>query len=256
MSVWKRKDTKKNPWQARWSDKDGKEHTKHFPTKAQAVTFEAKMLNEVSQGYFSDPLHAKTKLSNVYADWLPSTLNLKPKTRASYLSLWKCLVEPYWGNRQLQTITRSDIKIWVIASKSSTGKIVSPSRMKQAYVLLKLLLDHAVDMNLIGRSPILSGSKTNLKSLLPKNSMQSERRVLENIELRKLAEEVGEYAPLILLAGLVGLRWAELVALTPADLDFKTQTISVNKSVTEVDGKFEIVSTKTGQQEFSRCLLT
>ena len=50
-----------------------------------------------------------------------------------------------------------------------------------------------------------------------------------------------------MVAGTVGLRWAELVALTPEDFDFKLKTISVSKSLSEVNGSFELVSTKSGK---------
>ena len=247
MAVIKRKDTTSKPWQARWSDRDGKIHTKHFRIKAEAVSYEALQRTEVARGLFSDPQKAKTKLIRVYENWLLSTTNLKPKTRASYESLWKCLIEPEWGNRQLQNIDRSEIRTWLIARKSSTGRIVSGSRMKQAYVLFKLLLDHAVDMNLIRLSPILTGSKSNLKNILPKKSIEDTKRILQYSELLELSNAVGEYGPLILLAGLVGPRWAELVALTPGDFDFKAQTISINKSMTEINGRFELITPKSGQ---------
>jgi integrase len=247
MAVNKRKGKKGVSYQARWVDPSGKPKAKGFRTKAEAERYVVQMKANVARNEYSDPLAGKTKIKDVYQDWLPSTANLKPKTRASYDSLWRCLVEPAWGNRSLQSITRSEIKPWMMACTSSTGKIVSPSRMRQAYVLLKLLLDHAVDMELINRSPILEGSSAKIKNLLPKDGIKENKRVLELPELFQLAEATDEFKTMILLAGLAGLRWAEIIALTPEDFDFKSETISVNKSLTEVSGHLQMVSPKNGQ---------
>ena len=156
------------------------------------------------------------------------------------------MVEPEWGNRPISGITRSAVKTWISESKSITGKTVSASRMKQAYVLLKLLLDHAVDMNLINRNPIQSGSRSG-KNLLPRIEVQKQKRALEKDELLALANSAGDYRLLILVAGLLGSRWAELVATTPEDFDFKKKNIIVSKSLSEISGRFELVTPKSGK---------
>ena len=250
MGVHKRKDTKKVSYQARWVDPSGKPKSKDFKTKGEADRYVIQMKANVARAEYSDPLAGKTKVKTVYENWLPSSSNLKPKTKASYDSLWKCLVEPTWGNRTLVSINRSEIKEWMISRTSTTGKVVSASRMRQAYVLLKLILDHSVDMNLIARSPILERSSGKLKNLLPSDEIKESKRILDMQELVALAEATKDYRNMILLAGLVGLRWAEIVALAPEDFDFKSQTINVNKSLTEVNGYFQLVTPKSGQSRF------
>ena len=247
MAVIKRKGKKGASYQARWVDPSGKPKARGFRTKSEADRYVVEMKANVARGQYSDPTKGKTKIRDVYQDWLPSTANLKPKTRASYDSLWRCLVGPTWGSRTLVSITRSDIKAWMIARTSVTGKTVSSSRMKQAYVLLNLILAHAVDMELINSSPVVKGSSGKIKNLLPKEEIKESKRVLELLELFQLAEETDEYRPMILLAGLVGLRWAEIIALAPEDFDFKNQTISVTKSLTEVNGHLQLVTPKNGQ---------
>ena len=116
----------------------------------------------------------------------------------------------------------------------------------QSFVLLKLLLDHAVEMNLVNRNPIQSGSRSG-RSLLPRIEVQKQKRALEKDELIALANNAGNYTLLILVAGLLGIRWAELVALTPEDFDFKKKTITVSKSLSEISGHFELVTPKSGK---------
>jgi len=238
--------SKKPSYQSRWTDMAGKRRARNFKTKAEAQRYAQEMAIAVRRGEYSDPQAGKTKLKVVYVDWKKGNLGLKPKTVASYDSLWKCMVEPAWGNRSISGITRSSVKTWITDSESITGKKVSPSRMKQAYVLLKLLLDHAVDMNLINRNPVQSESRSS-KNLLPRTLVQKQKRALEKEELISLANASGDYQLLILVAGLLGIRWAELIALTPEDFDFKNKLISVSKSLSEVNGKFELVTPKSGK---------
>jgi len=242
MTVRKRKDTVDTRWQASWKKSDGKRGFKDFPTKAEAMAFESKMKSDVIRGDYANPVSGKTKVETVYLDLHKTFGNRKPKTRDSYESLWKNMVEPIWGSRSIGSITRADFKNWVNEGKSLTGNSVSSSRIRQSAVLLNLILEHAVDMNLLSRNPL---GKT--KGILPKISQKKERRALEINDLLKLAEHCGEYRLMILVAGFLGLRWAELIALTPEDFDFKEKVIHVNKSLTEAKGGLTSVGTKSGR---------
>jgi len=242
MAVRKRKDTKSPSWQTRWRAPDGKWRTKHFPTKAQAKQFETQMKADVQQGDYLNPESAKVKLSTVYVHWRSSLGGLKPKTVDAYESLWKCLINPIWGNRSVGSITRADVKAWAHGAKSTAGNTVSPSRARQAVVLLNLLLNHAYEMELIKRNPL-----GNLKGLIPKLTERKKIKPLEVDELMKLADECGDYRLMVLLVGLTGVRWAELVELKRSDFDFKDKTISISRSNSEVNGSFHLVSTKSGK---------
>jgi integrase len=199
------------------------------------------MTSQVQQGDYANPHAGKTKLSVVYLDWKKNESRLKPKTRKSYDSLWKCLVESRWGNTQITSITKAEVKNWLNESNSSTGKKVSPSRMRQALFVLNSVLNHAVEMGLINKNML-----GDLKTILPKLNESPKKRTIEREELQRLANECGEYKILILVAGYLGLRWAELVALTPEDFDFKNKSIQINKTMSEVNGRFELVTTKSG----------
>lgn len=242
MSVRKRTDTKSTRWTASWRNPDGRIQCKDFKTKAEAMAYEAQMLSQVQAGDYANPHAGKTKLATVYLDWKNLESRLKPKTRASYDSLWKCLVEPKWGNTQISRITRAEVKNWINESGSITGNKVSASRMRQSLFVLNAILNHAVEMGLLNKN-ILG----ELRSLLPKLNEPAKKRTIERKELERLANECGDYKLLILVAGYLGLRWAELVALTPEDFDFKNKSILINKTMTEVNGNFELVTTKSGQ---------
>ena len=118
MSVRKRKDTKTVRWTAGWKNPSGSWQFKDFKTKAEAVAYEAQMASQVQSGDYANPHAGKTKLNVVYENWKKSETRLKPKTRATYDSLWKCLVGPKWGNSQISGITKAEVKNWLIESKS------------------------------------------------------------------------------------------------------------------------------------------
>ena len=241
MTVRKRKDTVDTRWQASWKKPDGKRGFKDFPTKVEALVFETKMKSDVVRGDYANPISGKTKVETVYLDFYKTLENKKPKTKDGYESLWKNMVQPTWGSRSISSITRAEFKSWVNEGKSLTGNLVSPSRIRQAVVLLNLILEHSVDMGLISKNPI---GKT--RGVIPKIAQKKDRRALEMDELLRLADFCGEYRLMILLAGFLGLRWAELIALTPEDIDLKEKIIKVNKSLTEAKGGLKGVGTKSG----------
>ena len=148
MSVRKRNDTKSVRWTAGWKNPAGKWQFKDFRTKAEAVAYEAQMASQVQKGDYANPHAGKTKLSTVYEDWKKTESRLKPKTRASYDSLWKCLVGPKWGNSQISGITKAEVKNWLNESKSSTGNKVGASRMRQSLFVLNALLNESTRYHL------------------------------------------------------------------------------------------------------------
>ena len=248
MSIRKRKDTKGTSYQVRWTDpRTKKQKAKDFKRLDEAKQFDTLIKNSIIKSKYTDPHLAKTRIIDVYADWVITTNNLKPKTKESYKSLWKCLIEPVWGNVPLLELNRSEVKKWVSASKSITGKQISNSRMRQAYIVLNLIIDHAVDMALVATNVLKTGKRNKLKTILPLETKKNPRQSLTLNELFKLANAMGEYKTLILLAGLTGMRWAEIVALTPTDIDLKAKKISINKSLSEVNGNFYLVPPKNGK---------
>ena len=72
-------------------------------------------------------------------------------------------------------------------------------------------------------------------------------RALTMDQVRKLADECAPHQLVVWTLALTGLRWGELCALTPSDLDVKRRRLSVSRSMTELNGVVKVSSTKTGQ---------
>jgi integrase len=90
--------------------------------------------------------------------------------------------------------------------------------------LLRAIMNTAVDDGLIRRNPC------RIKSAGNENS--PERSVLTVTQVYALADAIGpRYRALILLATFASLRWAELAALTPHDIDLNACTVRVSRQI-------------------------
>lgn len=247
MSVHKLKGLKSTSYQARWTDPSGKRKSRNFKTKAAAEKCEAEMVTSVLRSEYSDPQSGKVRVEEIYPLWLASSAGLKPKTLASYRSLWKTTVGPVWAKRRLGSINPAEIKTWLNNMESLGEREIGVSRKIQSLAVLSGILNHAIDLNLINRNPAKTGAKGSLRKTLQVKVERKSKRSLETQELLTLATSCGRYRLLILVAGLLGLRWAELVALTPEDFDFKKNEISITKSLSEESGRFYLVTPKSGK---------
>jgi len=94
----------------------------------------------------------------------------------------------------------------------------------KAYRLLRAILNTAVDDGLIRRNPC------RIKGAGDEHS--PERPVLSVPQVFALADAVGlRYRPLVLLATFASLRWAELAALRPEDIDLDACTVRVTRQI-------------------------
>lgn len=111
--------------------------------------------------------------------------------------------------------------------------------VRAAFRLLRTILNKAVMANLIGRNPT-TGTRT-------PGGPTREMHFASAEEVAMLASAAPErYEALIYLLAYGGLRIGEAAALQMADLDLLRGRITISKAVTEVAGRLEVGSTKTG----------
>jgi integrase len=96
-----------------------------------------------------------------------------------------------------------------------------------------------VDADLIPRSPVRGFHLETIR--------RRERPTIAPTKLIDLADAVPErFRALILTAGILGLRWSEVIALRVRDIGFLTRTIDVRQTVEEVSGHVRVMPfTKT-----------
>lgn len=216
-------------WQVRWRDADDKQRKQNFATRDGAEAFWANLQLSPRERA------SKRTVADQYEAWSRSKGGLKPSTQADYEQKWRLRVEPRFGNRLVSSLTHAEISEWV----GELSRTLSPSTVRRSYIVLSQILDMAVQDHALTANPAAGVS-------LPKLA-RAEMRFLTMGEVERLAGEVGTHALVVWTLALTGIRWGELCALTPADLDAERGRLRIHRSTTEVNGELVTGTPKTGR---------
>lgn len=104
----------------------------------------------------------------------------------------------------------------------------------------------------IKRNPLKDATGVRDKTNLPDVPRTLVGQVLTIEELFRLAKETGYYEDVVLVLGLCGLRWGELVGLRVQDLSLLDGTLTVRRSILSINGKLEESTTKSKRERSIR----
>jgi integrase len=232
-------------WLGRYRGPDGRERSKAFGRKQDALRWAREQEDQVRSLGWTDPARAKVTVEDIAAPWLANK-EIKPKTRASYESLLSTCVLPRWGRTRLDQITTGAVRSWVASMTGAKGRLLSASRRRQAYHLLTSILDSAVEDGRLPRNPARPAEQRGRRSgFLPAVPAGKAHRYLRHDELLRLADAAGAYRTLVLVLGYCGLRWGEAAALRVRNIDFLKGRLFVESSLAEVNGVVMFGTTKT-----------
>ena len=191
---------------------------------------------QMRSGAWIDPKLARVTVQQLAERWLEGARPmLKPKTVASYESLLRSRVLPAFGGRQLREVRPSDVTAWV-GGMVADG--LSPSRIRQAHVTLRLVLDSAVRDGFLVRNAAVG---VKLPRLEHREAAYFEPQVVDAI-----ARSLGApYDTLVAVLGVCGLRWGEAAALRRRHFDALRRRLLVEESLAEVSGRLIFGRTKT-----------
>jgi integrase len=142
---------------------------------------------------------------------------------------------PVWGSVRLSDVSHQDVAAWVGRLSTTVGA----SRCRKAAILFSGMLAAAVRDQRISRNPC-DGVP------LPRLTAKAQR-FLDHTELQQLADQAGPYRVMVLVLGLAGLRFGECAALRVGDVDLLRRRLRVSRSMSEINGKLILSSTKTHQ---------
>jgi integrase len=241
-------------YRARYVGPNGREHSKTFAKKSDAARHIVAQESRKAEGTWVDPAAGQIKLRD-YADrFMAGKHNLKPKTRASYVSLIETCIKPTLGDFSLSALRSQVVDDWVHALLMRNPKGLSPSRTRQAYNLLGAMCATAVRKRLITVSPCQVEE-------LPRLG-QPNHRFLTAAEVWQLAEAMDpSYEILVLILAYTGIRIGEAAALRRGRCDILHRRLFIAESLAEVNGELFFGDTKTHQNrkvvlpEFLRALL-
>ena len=210
-------------WQARYPGPDGIDRPAPdtFDNKTEADIWLTLKEAEIRQGDWIDPDAGTVPMPDYGATWIEERPNLRPKTVLIYRGLLRVHIAPYFANVTVAEVTLARVRRW---RKKLLDSGVSEVTVAKAYRLLRAIFNTALDDGLIRRNPC------RIKGADRENS--PERPVLTVAQVYALADSVGlRFRALILLAAFTSLRWAELAALAPEDIDLDARTVRVTRQL-------------------------
>lgn len=205
-----------------------------FRTKREAEAWANQLEVDKRRGAYVAPAAGRVKLGDYAREWLESKHKLKPSTRARYQVVLDTVIADR-AEVALGDVSRQLVREWV----ADLSVELAPASVHKAIGVVRQILAMAVAENRLVVNPV-DGVE------LPAVAA-TEQRFLTLEQLRALADASGSNRALVYVLGTCGLRFGEAAELRWRDVDLAGLKIRVARSVTLVDGKFEIGSPKSGK---------
>lgn len=222
-------------FQARVTGPDGRmvSAPQTYRTKGDANAWIAKARTEMSSGAWIDPRSGAESLATYAAGWMKQRTvrgrPLKPRTRQDYERHLRDHILPTFGKDKLSSITPARVRTWHSKMLDDHGTTAA----RQAYSLLRAVLNTALNDDLIARNPcrINGAGQPNTKA----------RPHLSHDQVQALIAVMPErYRCLFTLMFWAALRIGEAVALQYRDYDTKTGTLSITHQHVELKGQLPV----------------
>jgi integrase len=196
-------------WRVRYREDGVIQSVPGFETREEAVDYASK----ITGGWRpeSDPV---ATLGSWAAQWF-DVLDVDERTEDNYRSLYRCHVQPRWGEEGLGDITSSGVELW---AKKLRGDGYAVATVRAIRQLLSEILADAADEKLIGVNPVrhrVRGRRVVAKPVEP--VWASPEEALEVAANAAVLSTVGD-GLLIVTAAWTGARWGELTGLQRQNL--------------------------------------
>lgn len=207
-----------------------------FTRKRDAVEFANTVEVKKLTGEYVSPTTGRVTVGSLGPAWLERKQGvIKPSAYHSIESNWRLHVQPRWGGVQIGKIQSTDVQAWV----TQLAGQLSASHVIDIHSVLARILDDAVKDRLVHTN---RARGVNLPARTKKPNVY-----LTAGQLDALADEAGRYRSLVLLLGMVGLRWGEAAALRVGDIDFLRRRITLHRNAVRVGAETHVGTLKTGE---------
>lgn len=223
-------------WRARYRDATNREHARHFDRKVDASRWLDSVTAARETGTYLDPAAGSCPLGEYAQTWLERQVQLKPSTRARYAAIVRTHILPAFGSVPLARIERSAVTAWV---RTLVDAGLAGPTVQHVHRVLHMILTAAVDDGRLVRNPAA-------RVKLPRDRRR-EKRFLSHAEVAALADAAGPDRLAVLVLAYCGLRFGELAALRVRNVDPLRRRLSIEESVTEVDGVMVFGTPKSHQ---------
>ena len=241
MSVYK--DEKTNTWKVyyRYTDWQGKVHqtTKRgFSTKREALAWEREQKIKVE----ADLDMTFESFVDIYTVDMKN--RIKENTWHTKEHIMRTKILPYFGQRKISEIRPKDIIAWqneMIKATDKQGKPYSPVYLKTLHNQLSAIFNHAVKFYGLRENP--AAKVGNMGKAKGREMLFWTQEEYQKFSFAIMDKPISFYAFEMLY--WCGIREGELLALTPADFDFTTHTLRINKSYQRLNREDVITPPKT-----------
>lgn len=226
-SMEKRTTAKGDPrWEVRYRVA-GREISRTFRTRTDAVTYRRQVEHDELRGAAFDPRAGKVTLDEWWHMWWPSTANLRASTRARDEGYYTSRIRPTLGEVPLTKLDRPTLRAW-IAELQAAG--LAPATVVKAAQILGKTLRAAVADGRLARNPV--------EGLELPRVEREEPRFLTPAEVADLADAIDPaYRALVLIGAYCGLRLGEMLALRRSRVDVLRRRIEVVATLYEIGGE-------------------
>jgi integrase len=223
-TVYQRKDER---WVAEIRLEDGKRKALYARTQEEAIQKLHQAQYELKQGILATG--PKQKVGEYLTYWLEQVKKHQVIT-ASYLRYQRALKQiiPELGQIQLQKLTPRRIQEFY---NKMAQKGQSPHSLRMLQRVLRPAFSHAVHERLMSRNPCEGVSLPTVQK------RKAHPLTLEEAKRLLAAAQGTIMEPFIALALTVALRHGELLALHWSDIDLEEGTVSIKRTLTEVEGR-------------------
>lgn len=207
---------------------DGRYHEEGgFKTAKEAARVAARRESDAARGDWASPTAGRTTFADyVERTYWPTTAHLEVSTRAAYRYNIDRHFIPRFGKISMRRISPTMIQEYI----NDAAKTLAPRSVVKHHALLHKIFVRAVIDRAVPSNPCAH-------SELPK-IVRKPKQIITVEQFDAIRSAIDErYRTMLLLAIETGLRWGELIALRPCDIDFTTSVVHVRRTLIEVSRK-------------------
>ncbi|MCC9068854.1 tyrosine-type recombinase/integrase [Arthrobacter cryoconiti] len=222
-------------WRVVWLE-DGKEVKKSFATKDAADAHKTWVNHNQLSGTYVSAARGRVQIKELLPDWEAAQAHVKESTKAAIESDLRATITPYWGEKVLADIERSDVQEWV-ASMTKGGK--AARTVDTIFGRLNNFFGWCVGEKRITHNPATGVN-------LPTGKVRA-HQFLTVAQVEALAKAIDQrYSGMAWVLATTGLRISEVTELRVKDFDKRRRRLTISRAVVFVKGNQVLGPPKNG----------
>lgn len=208
-----------------------------FKTKKEAVLAASKLEIELSEGKMEKP--KDIKYGEVYQEWLPAYENtVRESTLLSTTNIFKNHILNHFSDKKINTITVSEIQ--TIVNKWFD---IAPVNFKKWFYYTGKIFEYAIKMGYLDKNPCrLVTLPKNKKEFAEKKLLFWDKKQLDTFFKCLYDMDDDKKFVFFRLLAFSGMRRGECLALTWEDINFKENTIDINKTISQGINRYQVIN--------------